>query len=90
MFCATVSVGTRLISWKIMAMPAGARPRRVTLGERRAVDLDRAGRRGLDAVEDLQDRRLAGAVLAEQRVDLAWRVTSRWTSSSARTPPNAC
>ena len=47
--------------------------------------LDLAGIGALRAGQDLQQRRLAGAVLAEQRVDLAGP-TSRWTSSSASTP----
>ena len=70
-FCATVRVGIRLISWKIMAMPARRAASAVKLGQRHAVDHDRARRRRLDAVQDLQDRRLAGAVVAEQGVDLA-------------------
>ena len=36
-----------------------------------AVELDLAGVRGVDAAEDLDQRRLAGAVLADERVDLA-------------------
>ena len=41
------------------------------LGQRRAVDLDRAFVGHVHAVQDLEDGRLAGAVAAEQRVDLA-------------------
>ena len=41
------------------------------LFERLAIDLDTARGRRMDAVQDLEDGRLAGAVLAEQRVDLA-------------------
>ena len=46
---------------------------RRVLFERLAVDLDAARGRRMDAVQDLEDGRLAGAVLAEQRVDLAHR-----------------
>ncbi len=42
-------------------------------GHRFAVPPDRAGVRPHDAVDDLDQRRLAGAVFAEYRVDLAWR-----------------
>ena len=38
-----------------------------------AVDFDRAGIRLMNAAQDLHQRRLARAVLAEQRVDLAAR-----------------
>ena len=44
---------------------------------------DLAGVRLLDAGHDLDQRRLAGAVLAEQRVDLAAGTASSETSSSA-------
>ena len=71
MFCATVSGGTRLISWKIMPMPAASRPRGSVLREFRSVDLDPSSRRSVDAVQDLEDRRFASAVLAEQGMDLA-------------------
>ena len=70
-FCATVSVGTRLISWNAMATPAARAASAVKDGQRHAADLDRPRRRRLHAAQDLQDRRLAGAVLAEQRMHLA-------------------
>ena len=71
MFWATVSVGIRLISWKIMPMPARLASRacaRVS-GTPPTSIVPALGI--VDAVQDLEDRRLAGAVLAEQGVDLA-------------------
>src|ERR1700722_3491807 len=41
------------------------------LGEWRAIDLDTAGARGMHAVEDFENRRFPGAVLAEQSVNFA-------------------
>ena len=52
-------------------MPARACGLGRDLGERLAVDHDRAGVGHMDAVQDLEDRRLAGAVAAEQGMDLA-------------------
>ena len=55
--------------------------------DRRPVDADLAAVLLLDAGHDLDQRRLAGAVLAEQRVDLA-AMQLRETSSSASVAPN--
>ena len=71
MFCATVSVGTRLISWKIIPMPARFEASGLCSVSVRSVDLDLAGAWFVNAVQDLEDRRFAGAVLAEQRMNLA-------------------
>ena len=43
----------------------------VQAGDRRAVELDRAAVRLIDAGDEVHERRLAGAVLADQRVHLA-------------------
>jgi hypothetical protein len=49
-----------------------ARAGRIGDGDVPAVPLDPSGVRFHDAVDDLHQRRLAGAVLAQHRVDLAW------------------
>ena len=59
-----------------------ARFRGAVEGDRRAVDLDRAALEAVHAAENLDQRRLAGAVLAEKRMDLAAR-TSKLTPRSA-------
>jgi len=51
------------------------------------VPLDHAGVGAEDAGGDRDQRGLAGAVLAEERMDLAGR-TARWAPSSARVAPN--
>ena len=58
-------------------------------GDLLAVDLDGARVGWLDAVEDLHQRRLAGAVLTDDGVDRAAR-TSMLMSSLAITPGTAC
>ena len=71
MFSATVSVGASVSSWLIATMPCSIACARAGERDGLAVDLDRAGV-GLErAVEDLHERRLARAVLAGERVDLA-------------------
>ncbi len=50
---------------------AGDRIGRTGDRDRRTVEQDLAGIRCREAVQDVHQRRLAGAVLAEQRVDLA-------------------
>ena len=71
MFSATVSSSKSEKCWNTMPMPR----RRASTGEAmrtgRPSQSDFAGARLDDAVEDLDEGRLAGAVLAEQRVDLA-------------------
>ena len=71
MFSATVSSGNSSSSWKIVAMPrrwasCGLAKRTVL-----AVQADGAGVGLVEAGDDLDQRRLAGAVLAEQRMHLA-------------------
>ena len=51
-----------------------------------AVDADRARARRDDAAQDLHQRRLAGAVLADQARRPRRGATGRLTSSSAVTP----
>ena len=41
------------------------------LGQRRSVDLDLAGTGLVDAVQDLEDRRFPGAILAKQGMNFA-------------------
>ena len=70
MFSATERFGQRLSSWKTMPMPVPhgvARSMRKTTGS--PSSRMRAGGRLLDAGDDLHQRRLAGAVLADQHVD---------------------
>ena len=66
-----VEAGTRSSSWKIVAMPAACASRGLAKRTGVAVDRDGALVRRVHAREDVHQRRLAGAVLAEQRVDLA-------------------
>ena len=71
MFWATVRCGIRLSSWWIMLMPRSWAARGIGDFDLLAANADRARVRAVDAGEDLHQRRLAGAVLADQRVDLA-------------------
>ena len=69
MFSATVITGTSMKCWCTMPIPrrmASARTR----AHRLAVDPSRR-RRAVEPEEDAHQRGLAGAVLAQQRVDLA-------------------
>ena len=70
MFSATVSLSNSEKCWNTMPMPSRARRRRAGDGDRLALPADFARVRLQHAVEDLDQRRLAGAVLAEQRMDL--------------------
>ena len=73
MFCATSSWGTRLGSWLTSPMPRASACRGsaiVTALAWPSITIV-AGVGLLDAEQDLHQRRLAGSVLAEQRVDLA-------------------
>ena len=54
-----------------MAMPASAAPCSLRPGDRHAVQLDGAAVRLIHAGDEVHERRLAGAVLADQRVHLA-------------------
>ena len=71
MFSATVITGISMKCWCTMPIPASI----AAFGEpsvtRLAVDQDLALVRLVEPVEDVHQRRLAGAVLAEQRVHLA-------------------
>ena len=71
MLAATLSSGTRLSSWWMMATPARSASR--TLAKRTGASSIRISPScgGEDAGEDLHQRRLAGAVLAHERVNLA-------------------
>ena len=71
MLAATLSSGTRLSSWWMMAMPAASASR--TPAKRTGAPSIRISPSSavLDAGEDLHQRGLAGAVLAHQGVDLA-------------------
>ena len=62
---------SRLISWKIMPIPARREASGECSVEGNAEHFDRSGGRRMDAIEDFQDRRFAGAVFAEQRMDFA-------------------
>ena len=72
MFSATVITGMSMKCWCTMPMPAliASFARRRHLDDL-AVDDDLALVGVVEAVEDVHQRRLAGAVLAEQRVHLA-------------------
>ena len=71
MLAATLSSGTRFSSWWMIAIPAFSASR--TLAKRTGAPAiaDLAVVVGLHAGQDLHQRRLAGAVLAHQRVHLA-------------------
>ena len=66
MLSATLSSGTRLSSWWMMAMPAASASRGAGEADRRAIERELAVVVGMDAGQDLHQRRLAGAVLAHQ------------------------
>ena len=70
-FSATVSCGTSEPSWCTMAMPRRAAACSSMRPRARAVQQHLAGIRLVDAADDLAQGRLAGAVLAQQGVDLA-------------------
>ena len=71
MFSVTVCDGTSVKCWWTMPMPASIASRGDRNDDRPAVDADLALVRPVEAGEDVHERALAGAVLAEQRVDLA-------------------
>ena len=70
-FSATVKTGTSMKCWCTMPMPAAMASRGLRIVHRLAVDEDLALVRLEQPVEDVHQGRLAGAVLAEQGVDLA-------------------
>ena len=69
-FSATVKTGTSMKCWWTIPMPAAMASPGPSSVERVAVDEDLALVGPVEAVEDVHQRRLAGAVLAEQPVDL--------------------
>ena len=71
MFSATVSTGTSMKCWWTMLMPRSMASDGPRIVDRLAVEQDLALVRHREPVEDVHQGRLAGAVLAEQRVDLA-------------------
>ena len=71
MFSATVSSSKSEKCWNTMPMPRARASTGERDGDRPPLPADLAGARLDDAVEDLDQRRLARAVLAQQRVDLA-------------------
>ena len=82
---ATSRLSNRLSSWWTKAMPAAIASATVSDGALDAVDADRARARRDDAAQDLHQRRLAGAVLADQP-EPRRGATDKLTSSSAVTP----
>ena len=71
MFWATVIDGTRLVSWNTMAMPSAKASDGADSVDRLAVEQHFAGGELVHAGQRLGQRRLAGAVLADDRVDFA-------------------
>ncbi len=71
MLSATERSGISDSSWKMQTTPAARRGGRTAEMTRAAVERDRARVRLDHAGDDLDQRRLAGAVLAQHRVDLA-------------------
>ena len=71
MFSSTVSASNSEKCWNTMPTPSLRAARGLAISHRRAVPQDLAGIGRQNAIDHLDQRRLAGAVLAEQRVDLA-------------------
>ena len=71
MFSSTVIASNSEKCWNTMPMPSLRAARGLEMRDRRAVEEDLALVGREDAVDHLDQGRLAGAVLAEQRVDLA-------------------
>ena len=71
MFCATVSWGTRLVSWKTIAMPSRLASFGAEKVDRPAVDAQSALRGRDHARDQLAQSRLSRAVLADKRMDFA-------------------
>ena len=71
MFSVTVWVGTSVKCWWTMPRPAAMASRGERKSTGRPNDADLAGVGPVEPVEDVHQRALAGAVLAEQGVDLA-------------------
>ena len=77
---------TARCSGRCARCPARRSGAAASLGERRALEVDRARGRRVDAADQVEDRGLAGAVGPDQREDLA-RCTSKLTLLTASTPP---
>ena len=73
MFSATVITGMSMKCWCTIPMPRSIAVARRVDPQRLAVHADLALVRVVEPVEDVHERRLAGAVLAEERVHLALR-----------------
>ena len=71
MFSATLSTGTSMKCWWTMLMPRAMASDGPSILTARAVEQDLAAVGRGQPVQDVHQRRLAGAVLAEQRMDLA-------------------
>ena len=71
MFSSTVIASNSEKCWNTMPMPSRRAARGLEMRDGRAVEEDLALVGREDAVDHLDEGRLAGAVLAEQRVDLA-------------------
>ena len=71
MLSATLNSGTRFSSWWMMAMPALLGVAHAGERDGSALHRDHAFVVGVHAGKDFHQRRLAGAVLAHQRMDLA-------------------
>ena len=71
MFSVTVSDGTSVKCWWTMPSPAAMASRGEPKRDRLAVEQDLAGVGPVQPGQDVHQRALAGAVLAEQGVDLA-------------------
>ena len=82
---ATVRLGQRLSSWKMIPMPWRVASVMSAQDDGLPIDQDAAAGRLLDAREDLHQRGLARAVLTDEHVDLA-RDDVEVTSSSAVVP----
>ena len=71
MFSATVKTGTSMKCWWTMPIPRAMASDGEAMLDGLAVEQDLALVRGEQPVQDVHERALAGAVLAEQGVDLA-------------------
>ena len=82
----TVMSGTRLKCWCTIAMPGASASRRPGGLVRSAVEAHLAGVGLVHAEHQVAQRRLAGAVFAQQAVDLAGAMSSETSSSACRLP----
>ena len=71
MFSATVSASNSEKCWNTMPMPSLRAAAGLAIVDRLALPAELARRRLQRAIDDLDQRRLAGAVLAQKRMDLA-------------------